>query len=111
MSSRRAKDIVLRATCRCWLGLDTIPVFSERQYHQHVVVVGGGHAGCEAADAARRRGASVTLVTPRPEAGIGEMSCNPSIGGLAKGILVREIDALGGLMVCSCSSKERMGDL
>jgi len=86
-------------------------VLSERQYHQHVVVVGGGHAGCEAADAARRRGASVTLVTPRPEAGIGEMSCNPSIGGLAKGILVREIDALGGLMVCSCSSKERMGDL
>ncbi|KAI8106564.1 hypothetical protein M9435_001106 [Picochlorum sp. BPE23] len=96
VSSRRAKDIVL--TCRSWWSLDTITGLSERQYHHHVVVVGGGHAGCEAADAARRRGASVTLVTPRPEAGIGEMSCNPSIGGLAKGILVREIDALGGLM-------------
>src|SRR5262245_43925675 len=62
-----------------------------------VIVVGGGHAGVEAALAARRLGAAVVLVTLDPAA-IGRMSCNPSVGGLAKGQLVREIDALGGLM-------------
>ncbi len=60
-----------------------------------VIVIGGGHAGCEAAMAAANMGSSVLLLTPDLN-GLAKMSCNPAVGGIAKGQIVREIDALGG---------------
>src|SRR5436190_22343810 len=65
-----------------------------------VIVVGAGHAGCEAAAAAANMGSKVLMITMNMTT-IGQMSCNPAMGGVAKGQIVREIDALGGLYSCN----------
>src|SRR5687768_1441603 len=73
------------------------PLDRHLEEHFDVLVVGAGHAGTEAAVAAARLGASVGIITSSLET-IGQMSCNPAIGGVAKGTVVREVDALGGIM-------------
>ena len=68
-----------------------------KKTHYDIIVVGAGHSGIEAALSASRVGCSVGLITINPSA-VGRMSCNPAIGGLAKGQMVREIDVFGGMM-------------
>src|SRR6266513_6049088 len=77
--------------------LKCMPQSTDFEAEFDVVVIGGGHAGTEAAVAAARLGSRVGLITSSLES-IGQMSCNPAIGGVAKGTVVREVDALGGIM-------------
>src|SRR5690348_16289273 len=86
------------AGCLAYIITDNFPIFArgKKMFREYdIIVVGAGHAGCEAAAAAANMGSKVLLITMNMQT-IAQMSCNPAMGGIAKGQIVREIDALGG---------------